>query len=115
MILATTKVEDYERFLAIFSTKGAEKRRQHGSKVLAAAGHRQALPDRNGNEGHRWSSSIPIARIAVTCPCCRTRVKKIRMSAGVSSPGWMMTSTSIVSVRRTGIPSSLWQHPEAQG
>ena len=32
MILATTKVEDYERFLAIFSTKGAEKRRQHGSK-----------------------------------------------------------------------------------
>lgn len=31
MILATTKVEDYERFLAIFSTKGAEKRRQHGS------------------------------------------------------------------------------------
>jgi hypothetical protein len=27
MILATTKVEDYERFLAIFSTKGAEKRR----------------------------------------------------------------------------------------
>jgi hypothetical protein len=24
MILATTKVEDYERFLAIFSTKGAE-------------------------------------------------------------------------------------------
>ena len=32
MILATTKVEDYERFLAIFSTKGAEKRGQHGSK-----------------------------------------------------------------------------------
>lgn len=32
MILATTQVEDYERFLAIFSTKGAEKRQQHGSK-----------------------------------------------------------------------------------
>ena len=32
MILATTKVEEYERFLAIFSTKGAEKRGQHGSK-----------------------------------------------------------------------------------
>jgi hypothetical protein len=32
MILATTKVEDYERFLAIFSTKGAEKRRPHRSK-----------------------------------------------------------------------------------
>jgi hypothetical protein len=32
MILATTKVEDMDRFLRIFSTKGAEKRRQHGSK-----------------------------------------------------------------------------------
>ena len=42
MILATTKVEDYERFLAIFSTKDAEKRGQHGSK--GAAGHHQPLP-----------------------------------------------------------------------
>jgi hypothetical protein len=32
MILATTTVEDYDRFLTVFSTKGAEKRRQHGSK-----------------------------------------------------------------------------------
>ena len=32
MILATTQVEDFDRFLGIFSTKGAEKRRQHGSK-----------------------------------------------------------------------------------
>ena len=32
LILATTKVEDYDRFLEIFSTKGAEKRKQHGSK-----------------------------------------------------------------------------------
>jgi hypothetical protein len=32
MILATTTVEDYDRFLKIFSTKGADKRRQHGSK-----------------------------------------------------------------------------------
>ena len=31
MILATTTVEDYDRFLAVFSTKGAEKRKQHGS------------------------------------------------------------------------------------
>ncbi len=31
-MLATTKVEDLDRFLRIFSTKGAEKRRQHGSK-----------------------------------------------------------------------------------
>ena len=32
MILATTKVEDVDRFLGIFSTKGAEKRGLHGSK-----------------------------------------------------------------------------------
>ena len=32
MILATTKVEDFDRFLNFFSTKGAEKRKQHGSK-----------------------------------------------------------------------------------
>jgi hypothetical protein len=32
MMLATTKVEDFDRFLKVFSTAGAEKRRQHGSK-----------------------------------------------------------------------------------
>ena len=32
MILATTRVEDVDRFVDIFSTKGAEKRQQHGSK-----------------------------------------------------------------------------------
>ena len=32
MFLATTTVEDFERFERVFSTKGADKRRQHGSK-----------------------------------------------------------------------------------
>jgi quinol monooxygenase YgiN len=32
VILATTKVEDFDRFLETFSTRGAEKRKQHGSK-----------------------------------------------------------------------------------
>jgi quinol monooxygenase YgiN len=32
MILATTQVEDVDRFLDVFSTKGAEKRAQHGCK-----------------------------------------------------------------------------------
>ena len=31
MILATTLVEDVDRFLDVFGTKGAEKRAQHGS------------------------------------------------------------------------------------
>jgi hypothetical protein len=32
MLLATTQVEDFEHWLEVFSTKSAEKRRQHGSK-----------------------------------------------------------------------------------
>jgi hypothetical protein len=32
LILLTTQVEDFDRFLEIFSTKGAEKRKEHGSK-----------------------------------------------------------------------------------
>ena len=32
MILLTTQVEDFDQFLKIFSTKGAEKRKEHGSK-----------------------------------------------------------------------------------
>lgn len=32
MLLATTRVDDLDRFVEIYSTKGADKRRQHGSK-----------------------------------------------------------------------------------
>src|SRR5688500_3564652 len=32
MILSTVKVEDFDRFWSAFSTQGAEKRKQHGSK-----------------------------------------------------------------------------------
>ena len=32
MILATAKVADFDQFLETFSTKGAEKRKEHGSK-----------------------------------------------------------------------------------
>jgi hypothetical protein len=32
MLLATTTFENFEQFKNIFSTKGAEKRQQHGSK-----------------------------------------------------------------------------------
>jgi len=32
VILATTTVEDLDRFVEIYSTKGAEKRKLHGSK-----------------------------------------------------------------------------------
>ena len=45
MILATTTVEDFDRFLSVFSTKGAEKRKEHGSKG--------ARVFRDPNEGDR--------------------------------------------------------------
>jgi hypothetical protein len=32
MLLATTTVEDFDRFMKVFSTAGAEKRKKHGSK-----------------------------------------------------------------------------------
>jgi len=32
MLLATTQIEELDRFLEVFSTAGAEKRKQHGSK-----------------------------------------------------------------------------------
>jgi len=32
MILTTVKIADFDRFWDAFSTKGAEKRKQHGSK-----------------------------------------------------------------------------------
>jgi heme-degrading monooxygenase HmoA len=32
MILGTAKVEDFDRFFQTFSTKGAELRKQHGSR-----------------------------------------------------------------------------------
>jgi len=32
LILATTIIEDFDRFSATFSTKGAEKRKQHGCR-----------------------------------------------------------------------------------
>ena len=32
MLLATTQVEDFDRFLQVFSTAGADKRQEHGSK-----------------------------------------------------------------------------------
>lgn len=32
MLLATTRVEDFDRFMEVFAGPGAEKRRKHGSK-----------------------------------------------------------------------------------
>jgi heme-degrading monooxygenase HmoA len=36
MVLSTAKIEDFDRFWQTFSTKGAELRKQHGSKGAQA-------------------------------------------------------------------------------
>ena len=38
MVLATAKIGDFDQFWNTFSTKGAEKRRQHGSKGRTSFG-----------------------------------------------------------------------------
>lgn len=35
MLLVTTEVEDFDQFIDVFSTKGADKRKQHGSKGVS--------------------------------------------------------------------------------
>ena len=48
MMLATTRVQDFDRWMKIFSTTSAEKRKQHGSKG--------ALVFRDPNEADRiWA------------------------------------------------------------
>jgi hypothetical protein len=45
MVLSTVKVEDFDRFWETFSTKGAEKRKQHGFQGASVF--------RDPNEGDR--------------------------------------------------------------
>ena len=64
MLLATTQVEDFDRFLEVFSDAGADKRRHHGSKG--------ALVFRDPNEADRvwvifdWEATLAPPR-PLTC------------------------------------------------
>ena len=90
MILATTTVEDYDRFLEVFSTKGAEKRKQHGSKG--------ATVYRDPNEADRvwalfdwdaegWQSFVSDPRSPRSCRKPGTRVgRRPPRSAGGTTP-----------------------------
>ena len=67
MILATTQVEDFDRFEKIFSTKGAEKRRQHGSK----GAHGLPRPERGRTASGCSSTGTPRAgRASSPTPRC---------------------------------------------
>src|SRR3954470_5050379 len=63
MILATTQIEDLDRFVEVFSTTGAEKRELHGSKG--------AIVFRDPNETDRvWAlfeSPTDMARTIAGC------------------------------------------------
>ena len=49
MVLATTTFEDYERFMAVFTTMGAEKRKEHGSRGRARLPRPQSRPTGSGS------------------------------------------------------------------
>jgi hypothetical protein len=89
MILATTKVEDFDRFLKIFSTKGAEKRKQHGSKG--------ATVFRDPNEDDRvWVLSTGMGRAGRTLsPTRRSRpsFKKPGTKVGPRRPSSAVSTT----------------------
>ena len=90
MMLATTTVEDFDRFLKIFSTKGAEKRRQHGSKG--------ATVFRDPNEDDRvwvifdwdaegWQSFVSDPEVPRSCKRPGTKVSpRRRRSADSTTP-----------------------------
>ena len=67
MLLATTPVEDLDRFMEVFSTAGAEKRKQHGSEG--------ALVFRDPAEDDRvWASSTGTRRAGrASSPTPRSR------------------------------------------
>jgi hypothetical protein len=50
MILATTTVEDVDRVLDVFGTKGAEKRALHGSKGSTVLGKPESAPLLGSND-----------------------------------------------------------------
>ena len=59
MVLATVKVEDFDRFWNVFSTKGAAKRMQHGSK----GAHVFRDPQQLGPRGQRDPPAVSAGSI----------------------------------------------------
>ena len=65
--IARVKVEDYDRFIATFSTRGSEKRREHGCRgvrVFRVLGDRQQIVnvfdwDRSGIEAFMADPEVP--------------------------------------------------------
>jgi hypothetical protein len=65
MLLATTTVEDFDRFTSVFSTAGAGKRGQHGSKG--------AHVFRDPNQDDRVRGPSPTRKYANSQPLQRAR------------------------------------------
>jgi hypothetical protein len=108
MILATTKVEDFDRFVKTLLTKGAEKRRQHGSKGSSVfrdpneADRVWVLFDWDGRAG-RTSSPTPRSPRSFKKPGTKVGLRR-RRSAANTTPS---TST------RCSLPP--WPSPGGRG
>src|SRR3954452_10339460 len=92
MILATTTVEDVDRFLEVFSTKGAVKRKEHGSKGASVfrdptkrtvCGSCSIGTSRAGKASSRTPRFRRSSRRRVTKTCRRPR----RTAAGTTPKG----------------------------
>jgi hypothetical protein len=67
MILSTVKVEDFDRFWSAFTTKGAEKRKQHASKGS------HVFRDPNETIRYGWFSTGMRRATGTSCPILRSR------------------------------------------
>ena len=59
MLLATTTVEDFDRFNSVFGTKGAEKRKQHGSKGTLVSARYEAYEERHVRHNQDRRCCVP--------------------------------------------------------
>ena len=88
MVLATAKIGDFDQFWNTFSTKGAEKRREHGSRVRTSFGIQMTATGFGRSStgirrAGRTSSQTPTSRRSFRKPGLR----KVR-------PSWRSSSAS---------------------
>ena len=84
LILATARVEDVDRFLATFTTKGAEKRREYGSGARTSSVTRTTTPESG------WCLS-GIRRATTSCsrtPTCQRFSRRAVFGEGRSTQSW---------------------------
>jgi hypothetical protein len=82
MVLSTAKVEDFERWRRMFSTKGAEKRKQYGARV------RRSFGIRTTTAGYGWFSTGTRRGFGASPPILRWR-QSSRRAGCRAAPRWL--------------------------